>query len=414
VNRSKQIEQAFRDFNVNVKVVDVKVGPLVSMYEVELDRGIRSKRVISLAPDIARCIGVQGVRITTSIGRNSLSMEVPNEARKNIDLLDLLQDKAFSKSDAALPIILGQDLTGETVVADLASMPHLLVAGTTGSGKSVGVNGMIISLLSRLSADQCKFLFIDPKMLELSVYNGIPHLLRPTVTDSRVAVDALEDVVEEMERRYHLMGELNVRNIANYNERVAEKLPYIVVVIDEFADLMQTAGKTLEGLVQRIAQKARAAGIHLIMATQRPSVDVVTGVLKANLPTRISYKVASNFDSRTILGEQGAEDLLGKGDMLFMQGSNLRRVHGAFIADDEVMNIVENLGQVEHKAPLDDEDDFEEVDFDDEDEDPTLSAARSVLARSKVKPTVVWLAEEMNIRYLEAARLLDQLDMLPG
>ena len=272
-----------------------------------------------------------------------MQVEIPNEQRDAIELMDLFFSPEFMSHKGTLPIVLGKSIMGNIEIADLTTMPHLLVAGTTGSGKSVGVNGMILSLLMRFSAEQCKFLFIDPKMLELSIYDGIPHLLEPTVTDPRKAIDALQRVVDEMDRRYQIMANMRVRNIANYNEVAKETLPYIVVVIDEFADLANTAGKALEALVQRIAQKARAAGIHLIMATQRPSVDVVTGVIKANFPTRISYRVASSFDSKTILGETGAETLLGKGDMLIMEGSQTRRIHGAFISDIDVEVIADNL-----------------------------------------------------------------------
>jgi S-DNA-T family DNA segregation ATPase FtsK/SpoIIIE len=395
MNRTVALEQAFEDFGFKVEVVSVKSGPLVSTYEIELERGVRSNKVIGLTNDIARCIGVQGIRILPTQGSNTMSVEVPNENRQMISFDDLLVAPEFQKSNAALPIILGRAITGEAVVSDLATMPHLLVAGTTGSGKSVGVNSMILSLLSKFSAEECKFLFIDPKMLELSIYDGIPHLLRPTITDPKEAIEALGEIVQTMEDRYRLLSDAKVRNIANYNEKHANKLPYIVVVIDEFADLISMAGKALEGLVQRIAQKARAAGIHLIMATQRPSVDVVTGVLKANLPTRISFRVASNFDSRTIIGEEGAENLLGKGDMLLMEGSNLRRVHGAFVSDEAVQRIVEARKSLVAPAP--------------KVAAPTTKLDKIRAQLQGKQPTLFLLVDEFDMDFDEAEEVLEQL-----
>jgi len=349
------------DFGVKGEIRAVHPGPVVTLYEFEPARGVKSARIIGLEPDLARSLGAACVRAAAMPGRNAIGIELPNARRERVMLRELLETQAFRTSEAALPLALGKDISGTAVFADLQRMPHLLVAGTTGSGKSVGVNAMIVSLLYRHSAERCRLLLIDPKMLELSVYNGIPHLLCPVVTEPAQAVAALGWVLGEMEARYRRMSALGVRNIAAYNARVRQTqwpigrsgagsdgelapLPFIVVVVDEFADLMLVAGREIDAAVRRLAQMARAAGIHLIMATQRPSVDVVTGTIKANFPTRISYKVASKFDSRTILNEQGAEQLLGEGDMLFANGAGrTMRVHGPFVADEEVERIAAYL-----------------------------------------------------------------------
>jgi len=350
------------DFGVRGEVKNIHPGPVVTLFEFEPARGVKSSRVIGLADDIARSLGAASVRAAIVPGRNAIGIELPNSRREKVNLRQLLESEQFRTSDASLPLVLGKDIAGAPVLADLARMPHLLVAGTTGAGKSVGVNAMILSLLYKLAPDQCRFLMIDPKMLELSVYNGIPHLLCPVVTDPDKAVSALNWVVAEMEQRYRRMSWLAVRNIDVFNNRVRHTqkraepsagtaqetdlapMAHIVVVVDEFADLMIVAGKEIEAAVQRLAQMARAAGIHLIMATQRPSVDIVTGTIKANFPTRISYKVASKFDSRTILNDQGAEQLLGQGDMLFANGmGRMLRVHGPFVSDDEVEGIAAYL-----------------------------------------------------------------------
>ena len=350
------------DFGVKGEIRAVHPGPVVTLYEFEPARGVKSARVIGLADDLARSLGVVCVRAGALPGRNAIGIELPNARREKVLLRELLDCEAFQTSEAALPLALGKNIAGTAVFADLARMPHLLVAGTTGSGKSVGVNAMILSLLYRHSPEQCRLLLIDPKMLELSVYNGIPHLLCPVVTEPAKAVCALGWVVAEMEARYRCMSALAVRNIDAFNARVRQThkrvrasstkgleqelapMPFIVVVVDEFADLMLVAGKEIDATVRRLAQMARAAGIHLVMATQRPSVDVVTGTIKANFPTRISYKVASKFDSRTILNEQGAEQLLGEGDMLFSNGAGrTMRVHGPFVADEEVERIAAYL-----------------------------------------------------------------------
>jgi DNA segregation ATPase FtsK/SpoIIIE, S-DNA-T family len=360
--QARLLGDVLADFGVNGEVRDVHPGPVVTLYEFEPARGVKSARVIGLADDLARSMGAACVRAAAIPGRNAIGIELPNPRREKVLLRELLDSEAFRATKATLPLALGKNISGTPVFADLARMPHLLVAGTTGSGKSVGVNAMILSLLYRLSPDQCRLLMIDPKMLELSVYNGIPHLLCPVVTEPTKAVAALNWVVAEMESRYRRMSLLAVRNIDAFNNRVRQSqagagrgsvaaagadlapMPYIVVVVDEFADLMLVAGKEIEAAVQRLAQMARAAGIHLIMATQRPSVDIVTGTIKANFPTRISYKVASKFDSRTIINEQGAEQLLGEGDMLFSNGAGQTlRVHGPFVADEEVERIAAYL-----------------------------------------------------------------------
>jgi S-DNA-T family DNA segregation ATPase FtsK/SpoIIIE len=373
-SNARLLETVLQDYGVQGKIVEIRPGPVVTLYELEPAPGIRSSRVIGLADDIARSLSVVAVRIATVTGRNVIGIEVPNAKRETVFLSELLGSVLWENQSGKLSIALGKDISGAPIIADLARMPHLLIAGTTGSGKSVGVNAMIMSLLFRLSPEQCRLILIDPKMLELSVYDGIPHLLAPVVTEPAKAVAALKWVVREMERRYRSMSGLSVRNIAGYNDRVnearargevvtrrvqtgfdsetgkplfedqplaLEPLPFIVVFIDEMADLMMVAGKEIEIAVQRLAQMARAAGIHVIMATQRPSVDVITGTIKANFPTRISFQVISKFDSRTILGEQGAEQLLGQGDLLYMAGGGrITRVHGPFVSDSEVEAVV--------------------------------------------------------------------------
>ena len=349
----------------------------MTLYELEPAPGTKSSRVIGLADDIARSMSAISARVAVVPGRNAIGIELPNQNRETVLLRELLASKAFAESRAKLPLCLGKTIGGEPVIADLARMPHLLIAGTTGSGKSVAINTMILSILYRLTPEQCRVIMVDPKMLELSVYDGIPHLLAPVVTDPKKAVVALKWAVREMEDRYKKMSKLGVRNIDGFNSRVKEAaskgetvtrtvqtgfdprtgeaiyesealdlepMPYLVVIVDEMADLMMVAGKDIEGAIQRLAQMARAAGIHLIMATQRPSVDVITGTIKANFPTRISFQVTSKIDSRTILGEQGAEQLLGQGDMLYMMGGGrIARVHGPFVADEEVEDVVAHL-----------------------------------------------------------------------
>ncbi|MCH2038143.1 MAG: DNA translocase FtsK 4TM domain-containing protein [Rickettsiales bacterium] len=376
-NNARLLEKVLDDYGVKGNITDVFPGPVVTLYELEPEAGTKTSKVVALAYDIARSMSAKSARISVTPGRSAIGIELPNTHRETVYLRELLEEKEFLNKSLSLPIALGKDISGNAVFVDMAKMPHVLVAGTTGSGKSVAVNSMIISLLYALGPSECKFIMIDPKMLELSVYNGIPHLLTPVVTEPGKAVVALKWVVKEMEERYRLMSHLGVRNISGFNKRIEDaiangevierevrtgfnpetgeaiienkaidlkKLPFIVVVVDEMADLMLVAGKEIEGLIQRLAQMARAAGIHIILATQRPSVDVITGVIKANLPTRISFQVTSKIDSRTILGEMGAEQLLGMGDMLYMYGgARTQRVHGPFVSDKEVEKVVSFL-----------------------------------------------------------------------
>jgi S-DNA-T family DNA segregation ATPase FtsK/SpoIIIE len=371
------LEGVLADFGVRGEIINARPGPVVTLYELEPAPGIKSSRVISLADDIARSMSALSARVAVVSGRNAIGIELPNPTREKVYLRELLASRDYAETQVRLPLCLGKAIGGEPVLVDLAKMPHLLIAGTTGSGKSVAINTMILSLVYRLHPDQCRLIMVDPKMLELSVYDGIPHLLTPVVTDPKKAVVALKWAVREMEQRYKKMSKLGVRNIDGYNARVAEAknkgeklnrtvhtgydretgeaiyeneeldlepLPYIVVIVDEMADLMMVAGKDIEGAVQRLAQMARAAGLHVILATQRPSVDVITGTIKANFPTRISFQVTSKIDSRTILGEQGAEQLLGQGDMLYMAGGGrINRVHGPFVSDEEVEKVVRHL-----------------------------------------------------------------------
>jgi S-DNA-T family DNA segregation ATPase FtsK/SpoIIIE len=374
---AERLMRVLNEFGVKGRIIGVKPGPVVTLYELEPAAGVKSARIISLSDDIARSMSARSARVSVIPGRNAMGIELPNDHRETVYFREILSSSDYQDNSCQLPLALGKDIGGHPIITDLTKMPHLLVAGTTGSGKSVGINAMILSLLYKLSPDECKFIMIDPKMLELSVYDGIPHLLSPVVTEPKKAIVALKWVVQEMEARYRAMAQLGVRNIQGYNDKLKRSMdagevlsrrvqtgfdpesgapvfedqaldmtlfPYIVVVVDEMADLMLVAGKEIEAGVQRLAQMARAAGIHLIMATQRPSVDVITGTIKANFPTRIGFQVTSKIDSRTILGEQGAEQLLGRGDMLYMEaGGRIRRVHGAFVGDDEVERIVTQL-----------------------------------------------------------------------
>jgi len=447
---ARLLETVLEDFSVKGEITAVRPGPVVTMYELEPASGIKASRVIQLAEDIARNMSALSARVSTIPGRTVMGIELPNANREMVVFQEMVASGAFADQSGTLPIILGKNISGDPVIADLAPMPHLLVAGTTGSGKSVGLNCMILSLLYRLTPDECRMIMIDPKMLELSIYDDIPHLLSPVVTDPAKAVRALKWAVEQMEERYRMMSSLSVRNLANFNDKVRtakakgkplgrkvqvgydpmtgqpeyaeesleyEPMPQIVVVVDELADLMMTAGKEVEFLIQRIAQKARAAGIHLIMATQRPSVDVITGVIKANLPTRISFHVTSKIDSRTILGEQGAEQLLGKGDMLYMAGGKgLTRIHGPFISDDEVRRVADHWrtqGQPEYIEAVTEEP--EEGSFaldgigDDSPEDQQYRKACQIVLESQ-KASTSWIQRQLRIGYNSAARLIDRME----
>jgi DNA segregation ATPase FtsK/SpoIIIE, S-DNA-T family len=449
---ARLLESVLADYGVQGSIVEIRPGPVVTLYELEPAPGIRSARVIGLADDVARSLSVTAVRIATVPGRNVIGIEVPNARRETVFLSEILSSEELHKHAGRLTLALGKEINGAPIFADLARMPHLMIAGTTGSGKSVGVNAMILSLLYRMSPDQCRLILIDPKMLELSMYEGIPHLMAPVVTEPAKAVTALKWTVREMERRYRAMSQLGVRNLTGYNDRVAdartkgevvtrrvqtgfdpdtgrptfeeqaltlEPLPLIVVVVDEMADLMMVAGKDIEAAVQRLAQMARAAGIHVIMATQRPSVDVITGTIKANFPTRISFQVISKFDSRTILGEQGAEQLLGMGDMLFMQGGGrITRVHGPFVSDEEVEKVVDFLREQGEPAYL--EEVTEPADDDGsavlpgigvagEGERGLYDQAVAVVAREG-KASTSFIQRHLNIGYNRAAKLIEQME----
>jgi len=447
---AKLLKKVLEDFGVQGEIVKVRPGPVVTLYELEPAAGTKSSRVIGLSDDIARSMSAISARIAVVPGRNILGIELPNVDREVVYLRELLEIEEYKDKRIKLPIALGKDIGGEPVTTDLARMPHLLIAGTTGSGKSVAVNAMILSFLYRLTPDECKFIMIDPKMLELSVYDGIPHLIAPVVTEPGKAVVALKWAVREIENRYRLMSNLGVRNITGYNKAIEDavkaeqtlerkvqtgfnpetgepiiekqplemvKLPLIVVIVDEMADLMLTAGKEIESSIQRLAQMARAAGIHMVMATQRPSVDVITGVIKANFPTRISFQVTSRIDSRTILGEMGAEQLLGMGDMLYMAGGGrITRVHGPFVDDKEVEKVVAHLklqGPPQYIEDITKEEDPGE--FGDEtgssgnSEDALYDKAVAIVLRDK-KPSISYVQRQLRIGYNKAANLIERME----
>jgi DNA segregation ATPase FtsK/SpoIIIE, S-DNA-T family len=445
---ARLLEGVLQDFGVRGEIVKVRPGPVVTLYELEPAPGTKSSRVIGLADDIARSMSAISVRIATVPGRNVIGIELPNSTRETVLLRELLAANEYERTKGKLPMVLGKDIGGAPIIADLAKMPHLLIAGTTGSGKSVGLNAMILSLLYRLSPEECRFIMIDPKMLELSVYHDIPHLLAPVVTDPKKAVVSLKWAVREMEDRYQAMSKLSVRNIEGYNKRVGEAakkgevltrkiqtgfdpatgqaefeeqeldlnpLPFIVVVVDEMADLMLVAGKDIEASIQRLAQMARAAGIHIIMATQRPSVDVITGTIKANFPTRISFQVTSKIDSRTILGEQGAEQLLGQGDMLYTApGGQLTRVHGPFVSDEEVEAVADHLraqAEPQYNETVTEEQDGEFGEFGSGGPEADALYDKAVaLVCQEQKASTSFIQRHLQIGYNRAARIMEQME----
>ena len=453
--KANRLAEVLREFGVRGRIREVRPGPVVTLFELEPAAGVKSARVISLADDVARSMSAVSCRIAVVPGKNAIGIELPNEERQTVYLRSLLDNEAYTKTKAALPMALGEDIGGAPMVVELAKMPHLLIAGTTGSGKSVGVNAMILSMIFKLPPEECRFIFIDPKMLELSIYEGIPHLLSPVVTDPKKAVLALQWAVREMEMRYELMSKAGVRNLAGFNKKAAEfrkrgehltrkvqtgfddrgkpeyeteilpldHVPNLVIVIDEMADLMMVAGKEIEGCVQRLAQMARAAGIHLITATQRPSVDVITGTIKANFPTRISYMVTTKIDSRTILGEQGAEQLLGMGDLLYQAaGVRSKRCHGPFVSDDEVQAVVDwlrdNGGEPDYNPEVleEPEDGTGSAIMDamlgtstgDKDED-LYAQAMAIVLRDK-RASTSYLQRRLKVGYNKAATLIERLE----
>ena len=449
---ARLLETVLDDFNVKGEITAVRTGPVVTMYELEPAAGIKASRVIGLADDIARNMSAMSARVSSIPGRTVMGIELPNVDRQMVSFKEMVGSETFAHSKAMLPIILGKDIAGEPVVADLATMPHLLVAGTTGSGKSVGLNCILLSLLYRLTPAQCRLILVDPKVLELKSYDDIPHLLSPVVTEPAKAVRALKWAVEEMERRYRMMSEISVRNITGFNEKVRaaqakgkplgrriqigfdpdsgeelyedrqldyQAIPQIVLIVDELADLMVTVGKEIEVLIQRLSQKSRAAGIHLIMATQRPSVDVITGVIKANLPTRISFAVTSRIDSRTILGEQGAEQLLGKGDMLYKPSSDpIKRVHGPFVSDEEVEKVADywrSQGKPEYVDSVTEEPEdggfgFEDIDAASDNPDERKYRQVCQLVFESQKASASWIQRQMGVGYNTASKWVERME----
>ncbi len=413
---SEFLEKILLDFGVDGNIKKVSHGPVVTLNEFEPAAGVKVSKIINLADDIARNTSSESARIATIPGRNTVGIELPNTTRENVYLSEILSDSNFTKKDIRLPIALGKNISGVPVVGDLASMPHLLIAGTTGSGKSVCINTIILSLLYRHSPDRCKFILIDPKMLELSTYEGIPHLLCPVITEAKKAASVLGWVVKEMESRYRLMTKEGVKNIDGYNAKHALAMPYIVVVVDEMSDLMLVAGKEIENYIQKLSQMARAAGIHIIMATQRPSVDVITGTIKANFPTRISFQVTSKIDSRTILGEQGAEQLLGKGDMLYMSSANrIVRIHAPFVSENEIEKVNNYLRNQAEPNYIDeilnfaDEKETVENSSNTNDKDELYQAALDII-RSEGKASTSFLQRKLQIGYNRAARIIDMME----
>ena len=414
-SNSDLLEQVFQDFNIDIQVVNVKLGPVITLFEILPAAGIKINTIINLADDISRSMGVGAVRIAQIFGTQYLGVEVPNDQRETVTIKELLSDDNFKNTPSKIPICIGKDISGNIEVIDLSKTPHLLVAGTTGSGKSVFINTLLASILYKFSPTDLRLILIDPKMLELSVYNDIAHLLTPVVTEPKKAIIALKWVCKEMERRYSLMNEENTRSIEGYNEKSIERLPYIVVFIDEMADLMMTAGKEVEHYVQRLAQMARACGIHLVMATQRPSVDIITGSIKANFPSRISFQVASKYDSRTVLGEIGAEQLLGNGDMLMSKnGGNIIRYQSAFISDNEVNKLIKEIKRSQTVQYLDELDEIiknNDENFDNLSEEDEILITKSIdLIKSTNKASTSFLQRNFQVGYNKAARIMEALE----
>ena len=412
---SDLLERVFQDFNIEIQVINVKHGPVVTLFEILPAAGIKINTIINLADDISRSMGVGAVRIAQIYGTQYLGVEVPNDQRETVTIKELLTNENFKNTTSKIPICIGKDISGNIEVIDLSKTPHLLVAGTTGSGKSVFINTLLASILYKFSPKELRLILIDPKMLELSVYNDIAHLLTPVVTEPKKAIIALKWVCKEMERRYSLMNEENTRSLEGYNQKSIEKLPYIVVFIDEMADLMMTAGKEVEHYVQRLAQMARACGIHLVMATQRPSVDIITGSIKANFPSRISFQVASKYDSRTVLGEIGAEQLLGNGDMLMTKnGGNIIRYQSAFISDSEVNKLIKEIKKSQSVQYLDELDEIiknNDENFDTlSDEDEILITKSIDLIKSSNKASTSYLQRNFQVGYNKAARIMEALE----
>ena len=411
----KFMEGILQDFGINGQIQKINNGPVVSLYEFEPAAGVKVSKIVNLSDDLARNTSSTSARVAVIPGKNTVGIEIPNEKREGVFLREIISNERFKSRDLKLPIALGKNISGVPIIGDLTSMPHLLIAGTTGSGKSVCVNTIITSLLYKLSPELCKLILIDPKMLELSAYEGIPHLLSPVITDAKKATSALGWTVKEMNNRYKLMSKVGVRNIDGYNEKHKLKMPYIVVVVDEMSDLMLVAGKEIENYIQKLSQMARAAGIHIIMATQRPSVDVITGTIKANFPTRVSFQVSSKIDSRTILGEQGAEQLLGKGDMLFMSSANrIIRIHGPYVSEKEIEKISSVLRA---QGEPDYIDDITSVSNSSED-DSNISAGEGDelyneainLVKSEGKASTSFLQRKLQIGYNRAARIIDMME----
>ena len=409
------MEKILLDFGIDGKIKAINNGPVVSLYEFEPAPGVKVSKIINLSEDLARNTSSTSARVSVIPGKNTVGIEIPNETRESVSLREIVSYEKFQKKDVKLPIALGKSISGMPIVGDLTSMPHLLIAGTTGSGKSVCINTIIVSLLYKLNPDLCKFILIDPKMLELSTYEGIPHLLTPVITDAKKATSALAWTVREMNSRYKLMSKVGVRNIDGYNAKHKLKMPYIVVVVDEMSDLMLVAGKEIENYIQKLSQMARAAGIHIIMATQRPSVDVITGTIKANFPTRVSFQVSSKIDSRTILGEQGAEQLLGKGDMLFMSSANrIVRIHGPFVSENEIEKIVNSIraqGEPDYMDEITSQTSSETSSAieGDGDEDELYSQAVDII-KSEGKASTSYLQRKLQIGYNRAARIIDMME----